>query len=112
MAQNTGLQRVQAVVAQRILDMATVLGDHVGKPLDPVGLVCFSFDQEARPRLLERHPTGRTHQDVGAKGLVQLVQCRTQVKLQRLLYGLGTADQGGELWYAGKIVVDTPAPYP
>ncbi|MNN87622.1 hypothetical protein D3C81_2052000 [compost metagenome] len=52
--------------------MATVLGDNVGKPLDPVGLVGLSFNQKACARLLECQPTGRAYQDVGAEGLVQL----------------------------------------
>ncbi|MNI50675.1 hypothetical protein D3C73_1053560 [compost metagenome] len=110
MSQNAGLQGLQAVVAQRVFDMTAVLGNDMGKPLDTISLVGFLFDQKACTRLLERQPTGRTHQDVGAKGLIQLGQCFAQIKLQSVLHGRCSTNQGTELSRSRQIVIDSPTP--
>ena len=80
------MQGLQAVVAQRVFDVTAVLGNDMGKPLNAIGLVGFLLDEKARARFLERQPTGRTHQDVGAIGVIQLFQCFAQIELQSFLH--------------------------
>ncbi|MCY1369017.1 hypothetical protein D9M69_560340 [compost metagenome] len=110
MAQNAGLQGSKGVVAQWGIYMAAVLGNDMRKPLDAIGLVGFLFDEETRARFLERQPAGRSHQDVGTKGLIQLIQSRTQIELQGLPHWLGTTNQGAEVGCPWQIVIDSPAP--
>ncbi|MNZ96968.1 hypothetical protein D3C78_1161870 [compost metagenome] len=80
----------------------------MGKPLDAIRLAGFLFDEKTRARFLERQPTGRTHQDVGTKGLIQFTQCFAQIELQSFLHWHRTTNQGAELSRPRQVVVDAP----